>query len=125
MPIYYSFLSGVFVSVAANLFTGVFGSDVLPAKTFTVLWSSAFALLSSILWSVVAITVDEARTMMFELAHIEVEKSEAESVAVKSFGTRALWSFIGALTLAALSLFTLASGWIETPKVPVVSQDAV
>lgn len=53
-PNYYSFLGGVFISAAINLYTGVFASEVIPTRWRTILLSALLAFLSGVLWSIVA-----------------------------------------------------------------------
>lgn len=112
LPIYYSFLSGAFVSIAANLFTGIYGSDSPPAKINILLLSAGLALLSSLLWIVVAIIADDARGTRVSLSNTGLAVAEADATIIATFGSRALAALIGALFLAAASLTVL----IQQPK---------
>ena len=107
LPIYYSFLSGAFVSISANLFTGIYGSDSPPAKINILLLSAGLALLSSLLWIVVAIIADDARGTKINLLNTGLPLGEAEGTVIATFGSRALVALVGALVLAALSLAVL------------------
>ena len=112
LPIYYSFLSGAFVSISANLFTGIYGSDSQPAKINILLLSAGLALLSSLLWIVVAIIADDARGTRASLANTGLGVGEAEKTVIATFGSRALLALAGALLLAAASLSVL----LQQPK---------
>lgn len=60
-PLAYSFLSGIFVSVAANLFTGIYGGESLPNGHSRVLFAAALALVSGCLWMYAGYLVSGAR----------------------------------------------------------------
>ena len=116
LPIYYSFLSGVFVSVAANLFTGVFGSDSPPAKINIVLLSAGLALLSSLLWIVFAMIADDARNTVASFVKSGLDVSGARAAVADSLGRRAALCFLSAVGVAVLSLIVLVGQPAEAHK---------
>ncbi len=122
LPTYYSFLGGIFVSIAANLFTGIYGSDSPPAKINILLLSAGLALLSSLLWIVVAIIADDARGTRASLTSTGLAVAEADTTVVAIFGSRALLALIVALFLATTSLIVLIQQPKDAPKVESQTQ---
>ena len=114
LPTYYSFLSGVCVSVAANLFTGVFGSDTLPTKTQAILLSAAFAFFSSLAWLLVAIVVEEVRGTISALVKAGVDVDKAKLAAIQSTGGRIMLAVGLALTLTTICFVVLARGQLNS-----------
>lgn len=60
----FSFLSGATLSIAANLYTGVFSDDTLPSRWKQILWASALATLSSVLWAILTWNLSEVKQLL-------------------------------------------------------------
>lgn len=64
-PAYYSFVSGIFISVSINLYTGIFSSNDIPLTWLTLLISAVATLVSSIFWTLIALDLDRLRRLAY------------------------------------------------------------
>lgn len=112
---YYSFLSGVFISLAANLLTGVVAADDPPNKASLLLASAALCFVSSIFWLMLAWDIGGIQKL--------VAKGIATGVpadgTVKALGSaqkkRLRWLASLAIGVAVLGIFTMAvpTSWLQ------------
>lgn len=62
---YYSFLSGILVALATNLYTGVFTGDQIPIRSTVIISSSLLALISSACWILLSWKLDPLQKLAF------------------------------------------------------------
>ena len=62
-PNSFAFLGGVFISVAVNLYTGVYATDALPMRWLPIVCASVAALISSFFWTAIAWILEPLRSL--------------------------------------------------------------
>ena len=111
-PLVYSFISGVFVSIAANLFTGLFGGDFVPARAGQILFASTLALVASCSWMYAGYCFGvSAKAVEREVKLLQKSRLDAE-LAVIADGMPAVYAVLVALafSIASMVLLIPASG---------------
>lgn len=62
-PIFYSFLSGLFITVSVNIYTSIYSPDVLSKYYKALLISSGFCLASGIILIILSIKLDSLQSL--------------------------------------------------------------
>jgi len=111
-PLAYSFISGVFVSIAANLFTGVFGGDSVPVRAGQILFAASLALVASCSWMYAGYRFGvSARAVEREVKLLQKSRLDAE-LAVVADGMPGVYAVLvaSAFSVASLVFLIPASG---------------
>lgn len=106
-PLTYSFASGIFVLIAANLFTGVYSSDIAPVRIHSLLSSAGLALASGVAWIFVASEVEKFGRLVARMIGTGLSIEQAESDVASTRGATAQVAVVAALTLAMACLAVL------------------
>jgi hypothetical protein len=115
---YYSFLSGIFVSVGISFLTGVLSLDQLPHKWPFLVASGGLTVLSSIAWAIVAWALASIERLTIENPMADVHPNVVwDTLATAKRGTLLL-SFGAALLFAVLGIGVLALGYRPQPSRP-------
>src|SRR5438067_1285192 len=61
---FYYFLSGVFLTISINLYTGIFSSNELPGRWKVLITSIILTLVSSLFWSAIAWELDAVQKLV-------------------------------------------------------------
>ena len=118
---YYSFLSGVFISVSINLYTGVFSGDDIPARWMVLLASALLTLVSSLFWAIIAWELDSIQTLALSDAPDWIESIDTlKNLAIQK-QRKLLVYFIISIVAALAGLGILPLGY-ELSKTGAVKQ---
>ena len=112
----YSFLSGAFISVSVNLYTGILSSDVAPARWKLVLVATVLTGLSSLAWALLFWRLDELQRIYANTKGSLANPMEAWELLIGHRRRRLLALFVAATLAALLGLLALPIG-IQIPKV--------
>ena len=96
---YYSFISGVFIALSINLYTGIFSGEQVPTRWRIILASSVLAFVSSVCWSIVAWKLDPIQ----KLAISESPKAIHPDQTYKALLEGKVLQFTSFFSIAALS----------------------
>lgn len=113
---YYSFVSGIFAALAVNLYTTVFSTEEMMARSGIMLSSSALALLSSIYWMLFAWKLEPLQRIAIMQAPNEISPEDTLLTLLQGKKHILLTYFIVALILGIISLGILPLGYSPTHK---------
>ena len=125
-PLTYSFASGIFVSIAANLFTGVYSTDTAPMRIHALLLSAGLALASGIAWIFVASEVEKFGRLVARMIGTGLSIEQAESDVASTRGATAQTAVVAAIALAIACLAVLIpfGGGTAAAQAPASGVDA-
>lgn len=106
-PLLYSFLGGVFVSISANVFTGVFGGDTIPERSTQLLAASGLLFFAGSLWMWCGHLVEQLhRKIESEIKILGRSRSDAESEIISGERAPCVIALV-AVTFSLIGLLTL------------------
>lgn len=108
---YYSFLSGVFIAVSVNLYTGVFSGDQVPLRWTLILVSSLLTFVSAFFWILVSWKVDTIQKLVISESPKGIQPEEAYRALLVGKGVFYAAYFLLALLSAILGLAVLVLGF--------------
>lgn len=109
---YYSFLSGVFIAVSVNLYTGVFSGDRIPVRWSIILMSSLLTFVSAFFWILVSWKFDAIQKLVLSESPKGIQPEEAYRALFA--GKEVLYTayFLLAVLSAILGLAVLVLGYL-------------
>lgn len=106
-PNFYAFLGGVYVSTAVNLYTGVFAGEAIPTRWRTILLSALLALVSGILWSVIAWNLEMVNRLAIIQSPEFIDEQKIWKKLLIGRLPKLIIGLIGALSCAIISSIAL------------------
>lgn len=108
---YYSFLSGVFIAVSINLYTGIFSSDQVPTRWLFLIISTILTFISAAFWAIISWEIDAIQKLVLVDSPDYVDENEL----LRKFATEKRFKivsyFVIAIMSAVLGLIILLLGY--------------
>jgi uncharacterized membrane protein len=108
---HYSFLSGVFIALGVNLYTGVFASDTVPRRWLIILMAAGLSAVSSVAWMLLSWTCDPIQKTASYAKPKGVDRDDTYRALVKSHQYRILLYFAIAVIAAGVAMAVLRYGY--------------
>jgi uncharacterized membrane protein len=112
---YYSFLSGVFISVSIGLYTAVFATDEIPSRWRILLLSALLTFVSSLFWSAFAWELDAIQKLAIAEAPDFIEPDQMLLRLVERRRTKFFSYFFASILFASMGLGVLLLGYDTAP----------